>query len=423
MAETVALPAEEPATLLERVEQFVHDVVIPGEQEYYHQLETAEFKWTLMPKLRAMRAKAKAEGLWLFPIARELGGGGLSLTEYAPIAETMALSPIGTEVFNCYSGTISNILVMDAYGSPEIKQRYLGPLLAGETRSCISITEPGVPSSDPTDLKLAVTREGDDYIINGDKSWATGAIMPECDAILVLGCTAPDAPRHQRHSLIIVPRDAPGLTLGASETVMGFAHAPFGHVELHFENVRVPVGNRLGDEGHGFAMMQTTLGFGRVQLGMGSIGYAERALAELCAWVEQRVIGGRPLVERGVVIDAIARSRIEIEQARQHLLRTAHLLETRGARGARSEIAQAKVLAPNMALKVIDRAMQFHGGAGLSHHKRLAEMWAYQRAVRIGEGADEVHRETVAKIELAEQKARRDARMTTAASGTPRHAD
>jgi acyl-CoA dehydrogenase len=279
--------------------------------------------------------------------------------------------------------------------------------VAGETRSCISITEPDVPSSDPTDLKLSIRREGDSYVINGRKSWATGAIMPECDAILVLGATDPDGPRHSRHSLVVVPRDSEGLTLGGIETVMGFEHAPFGHVDLIFEDVRVPVDNCLGEEGQGFAMMQTTLGFGRVQLGMGSIGYAERALEELCAWADSRVIGGKPLIERDVVTDAIARSRIEIDQARHHLLHTAHLLETQGAKAARSEIAQAKVLAPNMALAVLDRAMQFHGGAGLSHHKRLAEMWAYQRSVRIGEGADEVHRATVAKIELTRQRARR----------------
>ncbi len=404
---TESQPANAGA-LLDQVEQFMHDVVIPGEDEYYHELETADFKWTLMPKLKAMRATARASGLWLFPIAEELGGRGLSLTDYAPIAEKMALSPIGAEVFNCYSGTISNIIVLAQFGSETVKKRYLTPLVAGETRSCISITERAVPSSDPTDLKLSVRREGDEYVINGDKSWATGAIMPECDAILVLGCTAPDGARHERHSLVVVPRESEGLSLGRIETVMGFEHAPFGHVDLHFDNVRVPVDNCLGQEGQGFAMMQTTLGFGRVQLGMGSIGYAERALADLCEWVESRIIGGKPLVERGVVVDAIARSRIEIEQARQHLLNTAHLLQTVGARGARSQIAQAKVLAPDMALRVLDRAMQFHGGAGLSHGKRLAEMWAYQRSVRIGEGADEVHRETIAKVEIAAQRARRE---------------
>ena len=398
----------EAATLLEAVETFMYQVVLPQEDEYYHQLDNAELRWTLMPKLREMRAQAKAAGLWLFPIAKELGGRGLSLSEYGPICEKMSLSPIGNEVFNCYSGTISNIIVLSQFGNEAVRERFLPPLLAGESRSCISITEPAVPSSDPTSLKLSIRRDGDDYVLNGQKSWATGAIMPECDAILVLGCTDPEAARHERHSLVVVPRDTPGLTLGKLEMVMGFDHAPFGHVDLLFDNVRVPVGNLLGEEGHGFAMMQTTLGFGRVALGMGSIGYAERALMELCAWSETRIIGGKPLIERGVVIDAIARSRIEIEQARAHLIRTADLLQAKGPRGARSEIAQAKVLAPNMALKVLDRAIQFHGGAGVSDSKRLAEMWAYQRVVRIGEGADEVHRETVAKVELANQRAARE---------------
>jgi acyl-CoA dehydrogenase len=396
------------ARLAGQTREFMNDVVLPREDEYYAEQEAADFKWTLMPSLKAMRAEAKQAGLWCFPIAEEIGGRGLTLTEYAPIAETMALSPIGTEVFNCYSGTISNILVLAQFGDERIHERFLKPLVAGEKRSCISITEREVSSSDPTELKLSVRREGDEYVLSGTKSWATGAIMPECDAILVLGCTSPDAPRHERHSLVIVPRDSEGLSMGRLETVMGFEHAPFGHVDLEFDNVRVPVGNLLGEEGHGFAMMQTTLGFGRVQLGMGSVGYAERALADLCEWAENRIIGGQPLIEREVVTDAIARSRIEIEQARQHLVRTAHLLQTKGPKAARSEIAQAKVLAPNMALGVIDRAMQFHGGAGLSHGKRLAEMWAYQRSVRIGEGADEVHRALIAKLELRNQRERRE---------------
>jgi acyl-CoA dehydrogenase len=395
------------------VERFMHEQVIPAEKLFHEQLSKATDRWTYMPVMRELRAKAKAQGLWMFPLPEDLGGRGLDLIEYAPICELINMSPIGTEVFHCYSGTISNAIVLQQFGSPAIKERYLKPLVAGETRSCISITERDVPSSDPTDLKMPFVRDGDEWVINGDKAWATGAIMKECDAILVLGCTNPEAPRHARHSMVIVPRSTPGLSFGRIDTILGFDHAPFGHVDLHFDNVRVPYTNLLGEEGAGFAMMQTTLGVGRVQLGMGSVGAAERAVAEMCSWVEKRIIGGKPLAERGVVIDAIARSRIEIEQARQHLLHTAWLLQTKGPRAARSEISQAKVLAPNMALQVLDRAIQFHGGAGLSFDTPLPEMFAYQRTVRIGEGADEVHRELVAKLEFAKQ---REARAKWAAA-------
>jgi acyl-CoA dehydrogenase len=399
--------SEKARQLVHEVEEFMHRHVIPAEPVFHEQMSKAESRWTYMPVMRELRAKAKAAGLWMFPLPVELGGRGLDLVEYAPICELINMSPIGTEVFHCYSGTISNALVLEQFGSPAIKERYLKPLVAGDTRSSISITEREIPSSDPTDLKLPIVRDGDELVINGRKAWATGALMKECDAILVLGCTNPEASRHARHSLVIVPRSSPGLSFGRIDTILGFDHAPFGHVDLIFDNVRVPAGNLLGEEGAGFAMIQTTLGFGRVQLGMGSVGAAERAVAEMCSWVEKRIIGGKPLVERGVVIDAIARSRIEIEQARHHVMHTAWLLQTKGPKAARSEISQTKVLAPNMALLVLDRAIQFHGGAGLSFDTPLPEMFAYQRTVRIGEGADEVHRELVAKLELAKQRENR----------------
>jgi acyl-CoA dehydrogenase len=396
--------SEKSRELTAAVERFMHEEVIPAEPVFHEQMSEAADRWTYMPVMKELRAKAKAQGLWMFPLPESIGGRGLSLIDYGPICELMNMSPIGTEVFHCYSGTISNALVLEQYGTPAIRERYLKPLVAGDTRTCISITEREVPSSDPTDLKMPIRREGDEYVLDGRKAWATGAIMKECDAIFVLGCTAPEAARHARHSLVIVPRSTQGLSFGRIDTILGFDHAPFGHVELIFDNVRVPVTNLLGEEGMGFAMMQTTLGFGRVQLGMGSVGAAERAVAEMCSWVEKRIIGGKPLAERGVVIDAIARSRIEIEQARQHILHTAWLLQTKGPKAARSEISQCKVLAPNMALQVLDRAIQFHGGAGLSFDTPLPEMFAYQRTVRIGEGADEVHRELVAKLELTKQR-------------------
>ncbi len=395
--------------LVKELEDFMVSTVIPAEPTIHHQLSVAKNRWTYPQVMRELRAEAKARGLWLFPLPERLGGRGLSLTEYAPLAERMNWSNYGPDIFNCYSGTISNATILDQAANAGLKDQYLSRLLSGEARSCISITEREVPSSDPTDLKFAVTRDGDDYVLNGVKSWATGATMDECEFILLLGATAPQAARHARHSLILVPANAPGLSKGRIETVMGFDDAPYGHCDLIFSNVRVPVTNRLGNEGEGFALVQATLGVGRIQLGMGCVGAAERALQEMCGWVETRVIGGRPLVERGVVMDAIARSRIEIDQARAFLIHTANLVQTQGIKAARSEVSQAKVLAPEMAVRVIDRAMQFHGGAGFSYDTPLAEMWAHQRTVRIGEGADEVHRELVGKFELSRQRAFRAA--------------
>ncbi|WP_162806333.1 acyl-CoA dehydrogenase family protein [Sphingosinicella terrae] len=402
--------------LLREVEQFMLERVIPAEPIHHSQLAQAADRWTYTPIMRELRAEAKARGLWLFPLPERLGGRGLSLTEFGPIAECMNWCNFGPEIFNCYSGTISNATVLDANASDELKARYLSRLLSGEARSCISITERGIPSSDPTELKFEARRDGDDYVLNGVKSWATGAAMRECEFILVLAATAPDAPRHQRHSLVLVPKDTPGLTLGRIETVMGFDDAPFGHCDLVFDDVRVPAGNRLGEEGQGFTLIQATLGVGRIQLGMGAVGAAERAMMEMCQWVEERVIGGRPLSDRGVVTDAIARSRIDIDQARAFIAQTARDMEAHGLKAVRGAVAQLKVLAPNIALDVIDRAMQFHGGAGLSWDTPLAELWAHQRAVRIGEGADEVHRETVAKLELRRQAERRAAASAAASA-------
>jgi acyl-CoA dehydrogenase len=389
--------------LVQATERFMLERVIPTEAEHHHQLQAAANRWTYTPIMRTLRAEAKAQGLWNFPLPVEIGGRGLSLTEYAPLCEIMNWCNHGPEIFNCYTGTISNATSMHRVASAELKERYLKPLLAGDIRSCISITERAVPSSDPTDLKFDIRRDGDDYVLNGVKSWATGGAMDECKFYLVLGATDVNAPRHARHSMVLVPREAKGLSLGRIETVMGYDDAPFGHCDLIFDNVRIPVANRLGNEGEGFLMMQSTLGVGRIQLGMGAIGAAERAVREMCRWVETRIIGGRPLSDRQVVTDAIARSRIEIDAARAFIVQTAQRMETLGMKAVRGEIAQLKVLAPQVALSVLDRAMQFHGGAGLSYDTPLPEMWAHMRTVRIGEGADEVHRETVAKLELKRQ--------------------
>jgi len=396
--------------LVRQVETFMLERVIPTEHEHHQQLQAAENRWTYTPIMRQLRAEAKEKGLWLFPMPVELGGRGLSLMDYAPICEIMNWCNHGPEIFNCYTGTISNGTAMNNHASDALKERYMKPLLAGEVRSCISITERNVPSSDPTDLKFDIRREGDDYVLNGVKSWATGGAMDECRFFLVLGATDVNAPRHARHSMVLVPREVPGLSLGRIETVMGYDDAPFGHCDLIFDNVRIPASNLIGKEGEGFLMMQSTLGVGRIQLGMGAIGAAERAMMEMCSWVEKRIIGGRPLVERQVVTDAIARSRIEIDACRAFIVQTARRMQEQGMKAVRGEIAQLKVMAPDVALKVLDRAMQFHGGAGLSYDTPLPEMWAHMRTVRIGEGADEVHRETIAKVELKRQAEWRAAR-------------
>ena len=283
-------------------------------------------------------------------------------------------------------------------------------MLDGSIRAAITITEPDVPGSDPTELKFDARREGNEYVLNGHKAWATGSMQDDCEITLVLARTNAAAPRHARHSIIMVPRTSPGLTIEGHDTIFGYDHAPYGHARMRFENVRVPIDNLLGKEGEGFALMQGGFGVGRIALAMGAIGAAERALREMCQWGDERVISGQKLSDRQVFTDAVARSRTEIDQFRAFVMRTAWMLEKYGTKAVRSEVAQCKVLAPQVSLAVLDRAMQFHGGLGMSHDKPLAEMYAYQRTVRIGEGADEVHREVIARLELARQRELRSAK-------------
>lgn len=395
---------EHVRTLTERVRHFMHQHVYPAEPLYYEQDRTSKNRWTWQPALLELRARAKAEGLWLFALPKEAGGHGLTLLEYAPIAETMSTSPIGTETFHSYTGTLWYAQLILNHATAAAREQFLPRLLGGSIRAAISITEPDVPGSDPTELKFEARREGGEYVLNGRKAWATGSMQDECEITLVLACTNPEAPRHARHSIIIVPRHAQGLTVEGYDTIFGYDHAPFGHARLRFENVRVPVSNLLGKEGEGFMLMQSGIGVGRIALAMGSIGAAERGLYEMCRWGDERTISGLKLSERQVFTDAVARSRMEIEQCRAYVLQTAAKIERLGMKAVRSEVAQCKVLAPNMALGVLDRAIQFLGGLGVSHEKPLAEMYAYQRTVRIGEGADEVHRDLVARLELAKQR-------------------
>ena len=398
---------EHVRALVERARAFMQEHVYPAEPIYYEQEHKSANRWTWQPILRELRARAKAEGLWLFPISKDVGGLGLSLLEYAPIAEVISSSPIGTETFNSYTGTIWYAQLIQKYATPEAREQYLPRLLGGLIRGAITITEPDVPGSDPTELKFEARREGNEYVLNGRKSWATGSMQDDCEITLVLARTNPEAARHARHSIILVPRHAKGLTVEGYDTIFGYDHAPYGHARLHFNNVRVPVANLLGKEGEGFMLMQSGIGVGRIALAMGSIGAAERGLTEMCKWGDERIISGQKLVERQVFSDAVARSRMEIDQFRAYVMRTAWMIEKFGMKAVRSEVAQCKVLAPSMALSVLDRAIQFHGGLGVSHDKPLAEMYAYQRTVRIGEGADEVHRDMIARMELQKQRVAR----------------
>jgi acyl-CoA dehydrogenase len=390
--------------LAERVAGFMEQHVYPAEAVYYEQEQKSANRWTWQPILRELRAKAKAQGLWIFPLPKEVGGHGLSLLEYAPLAEIMSTSPIGTEAFHCYTGTIWYALLILNHAPAATRELYLPRLLAGSIRAAISITEPDIPGSDPTELKFEARREGAEYVLNGRKAWSTGSMQDECEITLVLARTNPEAARHARHSIILVPRHARGLTVEGYDTIFGYDHAPYGHARLRFDNVRVPAENLLGREGEGFTLMQGGMGIGRIALAMGSLGAAERALREMCKWGEERVVSGQKLAERQVFADAVARSRMEIEQCRAYVMRVAWMIEKLGMKAVRSEVAQCKVIAPAMALAVLDRAIQFHGGLGVSHDRPLAEMYAYQRTVRIGEGADEVHRDLIARLELAHQR-------------------
>jgi acyl-CoA dehydrogenase len=392
-------PSAKVKELQQRLRQFMDEHIYPGERAYYEQLRSAD-AWRTPPIMEEWKAKARAAGLWNLFLPESEHGAGLTNLEYAPLCEIMGRSVIAPEAFNCSAPDTGNMEVLARYGSPEHKRQWLEPLLAGEIRSAYCMTEPAVASSDATNIEAGIVRDGDSYFIHGTKWWSTGAGHPLCKIAIFMGKTDPTAPRHKQQSMILVPLDTPGVRIKRMLSVFGYNEAPHGHAEIAFENVRVPVSNILLGEGRGFEIAQGRLGPGRIHHCMRLIGQAERALELMCRRVRERVAFGKPLAEQGVIRADIANSRIEIEQARLLTLKAAWMMDNVGNKAARGEIAMIKVVAPNMALGVIDRAIQAHGGAGVSADFPLAFSWALTRTLRLADGPDEVHREAIARLEL-----------------------
>jgi acyl-CoA dehydrogenase len=395
--------SEKVQELRARLEAFVDEHVYPNEKTYAEQLDAAENRWTVPQIMEELKAEARAAGLWNLFLPESEYGAGLTNLEYAPLCEVMGRSPIAPEIFNCNAPDTGNMEVLVRHGTPEQKERWLEPLLKGEIRSCFAMTEPDVASSDTSNIRARIRRDGDEYVVNGRKWWSTGAGDPRCELAIVMGRSDPEAPRHEQQSMILVPLDTPGVEIERILPVFGYDDAPHGHAEISFEDARVPASNMIWGEGKGFAIAQERLGPGRIHHCMRLVGVAERALELMRERVKERKAFGKPLAEQGVIMEWIADSRIEIEQARLLTLKVAHMMDTVGNKEARAEIAMIKVLAPNIALRVLDRAIQAHGGAGVSDDFPLAYFWASARTLRLADGPDEVHRASVAKLELKKE--------------------
>jgi acyl-CoA dehydrogenase len=387
-------------TLQAELLDFMDTQVYPAEAVHARQVADSGDPHFHPPVMEELKAEARRRGLWnLFLPHRTEWTDGLSNLDYAPLAEITGRSRIAPEALNCSAPDTGNMEILTTFGTPEQQDAWLHPLLEGEIRSCFVMTEPQVASSDATNIECRIDSDGDDYVINGRKWWISGSGDARCRIGIVMGKTDPDGPRHRQQSMVLVPMDTPGVTIVRDLLVFGYNDRE-GHTEVLLEDVRVPKSNLLGEEGGGFAIAQARLGPGRIHHCMRSVGMAERALELMCRRVRSRVAFGRPLAEQGVVREWIADSRVEIDQARLLTLRCAWLMDTVGNKAARSDISAIKVVAPNTALRVIDRAIQTHGGGGLSQDFPLAEFYALQRTLRFADGPDEVHRRTIAKLEL-----------------------
>jgi acyl-CoA dehydrogenase len=393
-------PTARTRELRDRLIAFCDAHVYPNESLFHEQIDRE--RWQVAPIVEELKVKARAAGLWNLFLPHSDRGAGLTNLEYAPLCEVMGRSPgFGPEVFNCSAPDTGNMEVLARYGTPAQQERWLTPLLDGRIRSCFAMTEPDVASSDATNIRSTITRDGGDYVINGHKWWISGAGDPRCAIAIFMGQSNPDAAPHQRQSMILVPMDTRGITIKRMMRVFGYDDAPHGHAEITYENVRVPAENMLLGEGRGFEIAQGRLGPGRIHHCMRLIGVAERALDTMRARVRSRVAFGKTLAEQGTIRRDLAQSRIEIDQARLLTLRAAHLMDTVGNKAARTEIAMIKVVAPNVALGVLDRAIQAHGAKGVSQDTFLAHAWASARSLRLADGPDEVHLEAIARLELA----------------------
>ena len=390
--------------LQEKLTAFMQAHIYPAEEVFSEEVAAnrrAGNVWKATRVMETLKEKARAQGLWNLFLPDSEYGAGLTNSDYAPLCEIMGRSDIGPEAFNCNAPDTGNMEVLVRYGTPEQKKRWLEPLLDGRIRSAFAMTEPAVASSDATNIEARIARDGNDYVINGRKWWTTGAPDPRCKILVFMGKSAPDEPnKHRQQSMILVPMDAPGVKLVRALTVFGEDDAPHGHGEIEFTNVRVPATNLLLGEGRGFEIAQGRLGPGRIHHCMRLIGVAERALEMMCKRTQERVTFGKPIAERTVTLERIANARIMIDQARLLVLNAAWMMDQAGNKAARKEIAMIKVAAPNMALTVIDWAIQAHGAAGVSQDFQLAGMYAKARTLRLADGPDEVHRNQIGTLEL-----------------------